>query len=509
MRRFLQLSVSVTLFLLAAEQVAGFSLIGPRPPWQTQALGFQPPAPNTFGGNGGPMNINEEYRWNVPTIHYGYSAEFLSYFGQSGVDSIEEAVAILNGVSDVESIDLSTVPTESGRMNLRAAALGLTDLKSTSLSLMLQARGLADPARYSFVIRNRYLTANNTITNYHVIQRNFDPETLRPSSFINGTLWTYTIQDPVGTPPFAWASNFPADPLERLLPRTLPVAGFDLTPLPDGFFFTQLTRDDIGGLKHIYRSSNYNTENALGDVTGAGGGGAVAGQVGFPGGGDTFDFPSGATGVGGGTFDFPFNTATNAVAGGGQAVGGVGVGTAGGAAGAGGTFVNPALKAGINTLEMVRADYDSLVGVFFNPLTVRFSETVLTNDRPRSQSLTRTVVQPDIIFDARDLQAGDTTLPIAEVVAQNGANGWNNSDALDGVTGDDFGPGVIVPPFRIIYNTVGPIFINQQSANTFFLNEGSFGTQSLLTWGSFDGSTNDPIVYPEGTSILELERQVR
>ncbi|MDA7667856.1 hypothetical protein N8611_02485, partial [bacterium] len=254
MRRFLQIVTTVSLLLLTAEQAVGFSLVGPRPPWQTAALGFQPPAVNTFGGTGGPMNINEEYRWNVPTIHYGYSAEFLSYFGQDGVDSVEEAVEILNDVPSVDNLNLEDYQTESGRMNLRAAALGLTDIKSVALSSMLQARGLADPTRYSFVIRNRWVI--NNVTNYLVTKRNFDPETLQHSSFVNGSLWSYIIQDPVPPSNNAWASNFPVDPLERLFPRTMPVAGVDSFAISSGFFWTQLTRDDVGGLKHIYRSSN-------------------------------------------------------------------------------------------------------------------------------------------------------------------------------------------------------------------------------------------------------------
>ena len=509
MRRFLQIVTTVSLLLLSAEQAVGFSLVGPLPPWQTAALGFAPPAaPNTFAGNGGPMNINEEYRWNVPTIHYGYSAEFLSYFGQGGVDSVEGAVEILNDLPSVDNLDLDDYQTESGRMNLRAAALGLTDIKSVALSSMLQARGLADPTRYSFVIRNRYVV--NNVTNYLVTKRNFDPETLQHSSFVNGSLWSYIIQDPVPPSNYAWANNFPVDPLERLLPRTLPVAGIDSFPFSAGFFWTQLTRDDVGGLKHIYRSSNFNTEAALPDVTAAGGGagGLAGGQVGFPGGGDTFDFPSGVTGAGGGTFDFPFAAANTAGLAGGQAAGGQAAGGVGGAAGAVGTFISPAVKGGMSQIQMVRADYDSLVGVFFNPLTVRFSETVRTNGRPRSQSLTRTVTQPDIIFDAADLQQGDANVPFRTYITT-GTTGWNNSDALDGTTGDDGGPGVIVPPFRITFNTVGVALQNQQAANSFFLTEGSLGSQSLLTWGSFDGSTNDPIAYPVGTSILELERQVR
>ena len=158
---------------------------------------------------------------------------------------------------------------------------------------------------------------------------------------------------------------------------------------------------------------------------------------------------------------------------------------------------------------MVRSDYDSLVGVFFNPLIERFSETVRTNGRPRSQSVTRTVLAPDIIFDAADLQQGDAFANGIVTYTTSGAAGWNSSDALDGTTGDDAGPGVIVPSFTITFNTVGPAFLNLQSANSFFLTEGSFGSQSQLTWGSFDGSTNDPIAYPIGTSTLELERRVR
>jgi hypothetical protein len=39
---------------------------------------------------------------------------------------------------------------------------------------------------------------------------------------------------------------------------------------------------------------------------------------------------------------------------------------------------------------------------------------------------------------------------------------------------------------------------------------GSFGTAQSpeLIWGSFDGTTNDPIVYPNGASVTQLENQV-
>ena len=41
----------------------------------------------------------------------------------------------------------------------------------------------------------------------------------------------------------------------------------------------------------------------------------------------------------------------------------------------------------------------------------------------------------------------------------------------------------------------------------FFLTEETAFKKGFL-WGSFDGSTNDPIVYPQGTSIRQLEAQV-
>ncbi|MCS1408930.1 MAG: hypothetical protein M2R45_02108 [Verrucomicrobia subdivision 3 bacterium] len=488
--------LAITLVVVVGGgELHAFALLGPRPPWQTATLGYTSPPPATFEGGAGPMNLNEEYRWNVPEIYYGYSPEFLSYFGQKGVDAIEEAVAMLNDLPSLEDVDLNDYQLESGRINLRALALGLTDIKSAALSLILQVRGLSDPTRYVFTLRNRYIPNPPLPIFYHVIKRNFDPVTLRPSSFVNGTLWTYVVEE-LGDNR-AWAFNFPVDPLERLLPRTLPVAGVDLNGLPDGFFWTQLTRDDVGGLKHIYRRSNFNPENSVAGVSdGTGGivdGGATA-PVGFPGGGGTYDFPGGNVGVGGGPYDFPFNAFTNNVNA--PPVGNVGVGN---------TPVAPAAtRAGIDMLNMVRSDYDALLGVYFNPLEMRYSETILTNNRVGSRALTRTVIQPDIIFDASDIQGGDGTSAWLIWNVTVADNNWLNSDALDGVSGDDFGPGVVNPPFRIRFNTAGDVLLNE---NPSFVTEES-GIR-LLTWGSFDGTTNDPVVFPVGTSIFDLESQVR
>ena len=488
------LVILLGLITFAKSQHA-FSLSGPLAPWQTAALGYAAPIPNTNGG--GPMNLDEEYRWNVPTVHYGFTADFLNFFGVRGAEEIEKAIAVLNDLPEADNIVIDDYPLESVRVNHRAQALGIVDLKTRALQILTTSMGLADPIRYAYTLRNRWV--DNNITNYLVTMRNFDPETWDYSPFVNGTLYTYQVIDPFEG--IALALNTAVDPLDQLFARTRPVSAVSsLTTeeMPAGGFLTGLTRDDVAGLKYIYRSSNYNTETALGDISGAGGG-LLGGGGG--GGSGLADFPGIVTSPGGGTYDFPFLIATNTVAGGG--------GNLGGQATATNAFINPALRAGKNKITFLRSDYDSLIGAFFQPFTVRFSETVRTNDLVRSQSLIRTVIEPDYIFDAADLQGADAFAGGPVGVQQTLNAGWLSSDEFDGVTGDDAGPGIITPSTRITFNNVGPLFLNQQGAGVFFLREGDINTTPIFAWGSFDGTTNAPIVYPDKVTIEDLERLVR
>jgi len=65
------------------------------------------------------------------------------------------------------------------------------------------------------------------------------------------------------------------------------------------------------------------------------------------------------------------------------------------------------------------------------------------------------------------------------------------------------GPGTMEPGIPIVFNKVGPIYENSAPA---FLDEA--GQLLWFIWGSFDGSTNAPIVYPNGTSIDSIENQI-
>ena len=166
-------------------------------------------------------------------------------------------------------------------------------------------------------------------TNYYVIKRNFDPDTWSHSSYINGQLWTYSrVADVSDTESFVFTQ--PVDPLAFLGYLNAPVAsgvvGNDL--LLFGGFWTGLTRDDVGGLRYIYRHNNYNIETATNSF-GAGAGAAVSTGNGSP-------------------WTVPI----------------FGTNTAGGVVIPGGTtnFVDSALRAGIGQIRFVRVPLESVFG---------------------------------------------------------------------------------------------------------------------------------------------------
>src|SRR5438034_7465699 len=173
-------------FALTVSGAQAFTLLGPRANWQTIRLGYFLNSPVI----GGPMNIAEEYRWNVPVVYYGFTPEFLTYFGQHGADEVEKAIKFLNDLPPASQLNIDDYPLSSQRLNYRAQALVLVDVKSEALSMLVQGIGICDPTRYVFTLRNRWTPP--MITNYYVIKRNFDPVTLQHSSFVNGDLWTYT-----------------------------------------------------------------------------------------------------------------------------------------------------------------------------------------------------------------------------------------------------------------------------------------------------------------------------
>src|SRR5689334_3044410 len=143
-----------------------FSLIGPfkgaasgfgGEPWQEDGFGGQPQGLGYSlpGDLGGPMFSFEAYRWTLPLVTYAFDSTFLRYFGTNGVAEVEQALAILNALPPASAMSdtLDEYPLDSKGENSDAAALGLLDLKSVTLSFLVEEMGLANPERFVFGLR--------------------------------------------------------------------------------------------------------------------------------------------------------------------------------------------------------------------------------------------------------------------------------------------------------------------------------------------------------------------
>jgi len=248
------LPVLAAAWACSVVQTQAFSLLGPYADWMTESIGYR--QPNDIGG---PMNINEEYRRNVPVVTYGFDKSFLDYFGAEGVKAVEGAFKILNDLPPASEIVLSDYPMDTKLYNFVASIKNLIDLKSATLGILLEQLGLAEPTRHIFCLRRwdpviaeppyepEWLA---DFSDYYVIRRNFDPEGLIPTSIVNGVLYSGAIV------PFFWPAP---DVIE-----------FTVDPLADpgvagkiwlfGQYYTGLTRDDVGGLRYLLRKDNVNHE---------------------------------------------------------------------------------------------------------------------------------------------------------------------------------------------------------------------------------------------------------
>ncbi len=506
--RMLAVAVMVELTVLSG---FAFSLNGPTAPWQTARLGYQPPAASWSIPGSGPMMIGEEYRWNVPTLYYSFTGDFLKFFGEKGSQEIERAAAMMNSIPAAASINPDDYPLTSMRVNSRASALGLIDLYSVSLSLMLNYVGPSDSTIFVWCLRERWVTAGPTI-NFYTFSRNFDPDTWLPTPYVNGVLWTYSGIVDLVNPPISFTVNTPVVPNTYQSFRNSPVSSILNAPNTllsgslgvIGGYWNNFTRDDMAAMKFIYRSLNVHAENVGGTNTI---GGAATGPV--AGGGGSGSSPYGLPVFNGTGTGSPYGnpgvvitntsltnlvTATNAVA----VLGGAGP-------------IDTGVRGGIEKLTLQRANFDSLLGANFTPFNTAYAEIVYVNGRAVSQVVTRSVVSPEFIWDAGDIQGGDTGTPpgfagslvytAPHYVDNNALNGLNSAF--------NFGPGTFTPTngpsMQITFNTTGNLLYNTiPGAGT----SESAATLIPLNWGSYDGTTNAPLIYPNRQTIEDLERRV-
>ncbi len=437
--------------LAATPTLLGFSLLGPGGGEGVAAKLWQLPAANNgwdIGYNrtsdiGAPVNFGEFYRWNTPVITYAFDSSFVTYFGPAGMKAIDAAMRVLNEVPHVSrmSADLGEFPLNSVHIHDEAAQLGLIDLKSLALQLLTEEIGLTDPVRWNYAIRRRIniTPSNNGI--YDITRFNFDPVTITPSSFVNGTLWTYQIFESIPTQ-VSDAVEFPSLQVNEAI--NYPVAALSQLPIFSGYYFTSLTRDDVGGIRYLLNPRTVAAETLLPDVTASGG-----------------------------VFS-PFlgtNTLTNAIGG--------GTGTNGSAG----------LRGGVGKLTFRK------VLAYQNPFKqVRFTyrdQFITTNGVNLKQTVTRLLTAPDITF------AADDVFPV--IAVRTDTSGWINNENLNGISPRG-GPGVIAPPIVITFanaprllRNVTPSFVTEP-----FITDPNSRSNFLFgpVLASFDGTTNEPVIFP-------------
>jgi hypothetical protein len=283
---------------------------------------------------------------------------------------------------------------------------------------------------------------------YTVINRNYDPVTYNPSYYVNGRQYYYQIWDgcPIGIN-VGDAIEFPTDSTAM---------GFTAVATPEGLelggYYLGLTRDDMGGLQFLYKKNNYAFQSLDSNTVAS-------------------PFVSSWEAV---------NT-TNSI---------TGISNFSG------------LLGGAEKITFVKVAYDSLLGTNFAPIIYNYTMPYVTNYQLSKLQVTRTVTAPDILFTAADLINSEALFNYLTLTRSASFIASPYVSPGGGVV-----PSTISASMLVVLDNVGPVFFN---INPGFLVApvGSYLEYPIFNWGSFDGSTNPPILYPNGSSLAELEQQV-
>jgi hypothetical protein len=166
------------------------------------------------------------------------------------------------------------------------------------------------------------------------------------------------------------------------------------------------------------------------------------------------------------------------------------------------TADTPTLRQGIEKINFVRRDYDSLLGRFFEPITNEYVLNTVTNFQVVPQRVQRAITAPDFLFTAQDLTVGPAADPLTTPIYTRTIT-FNQANVNPNLAG----PGTIETPTTITFNSVTPVFYNAGAAATnAFLDELSQVT--LFAYATFDGSTNPITLYPNSVSQAQLENQI-
>jgi hypothetical protein len=155
------------------------------------------------------------------------------------------------------------------------------------------------------------------------------------------------------------------------------------------------------------------------------------------------------------------------------------------------------LRRGIGQIKFVRADYDSLLSQTFKPVTNNYTMVMITNSQQFTEFYRRVVTVPDILLTAAD------TATTGGLALNRTAPVWDEANILTGLAG----PGTINPPITLTFDKIGLLYNNAWAGlntNAFL---GEANQTRLFVWGTFDYTTNAPVVYG-GASLTNLIYQV-
>ncbi len=472
-----------------------FSMVGPFDTWQVGSLNYG--ATSSYGFDiGGPQNLGQQFRWNSPRLYYAYDASFVSYFGAAGVKAIEQAIAVFNALPPVSQMtpNLTEYPLDSRKINYSAAALGVLDLKSTAMTEIIAQLGIWNPTRFTWALRARHLPSGASCPAYQytIIMRNFDPITWNPSAYVNNVLYTYQIFDPCLPTDYSDAYEALVD--SSAIGGSAVADEISALGANPGSYYTGLTRDDVGGLRYLLSKHQVVAESLSGGAT-------IGGTTGLP-------VTSGGTQNGSPwNLAVPLVSLTNATLSGNNgspwtivsfgSSTNVTTNTTTTTTTTNSTVFN---VAGVEKITFVQVLYDSTVGVTYSGFADNYSLTMYKNGKAFSQTVGRAVNSPDLLFSAGDLLlAADNLTPI--LIDRGGTYLRTAGVTANGVANN--GPGIINPAMGVSFSSIGPYYETFGGGGA-----GNFTPVLFTAWGSYDGTTNAPIVYPDGTSVQQLEQQL-
>jgi hypothetical protein len=179
---------------------------------------------------------------------------------------------------------------------------------------------------------------------------------------------------------------------------------------------------------------------------------------------------------------------------------------------------------GVERIQFVRRDYDAIISQTWDPVTNDYvlPEFVTDTKSIVLRHMQRRVPRPDFLFSAADLNSATSisytntvdgvpetfTFALTGFIAAFDVRSINfRSVNIQHLAGPGTIEGPLVLPTLLIFNKLAPLFLNgtaNLSTNSFIVADET--TQiPIVGWGSFDGTTNAPTVYPNGTSIAALE----